>query len=128
MINVFVSALFVLISFTCFSAYTSLNAINRAVMSIPIEIFENSVLIVNIESPSEISFDQVTLKNNLESYLYNAISRYTSSKPDVNCTFTNPDDQSICMTYCQSVQVHVEATVMGMFDYDKTMYYSIGEF
>ena len=103
-----------------------MNGINKTMMYLPKEIFENSVLLINVESKSDLYFDQEKLIESLNQYFDSQIPRYTK-KYETHYTFTNPSDQSVCTSEkCQSVQVDLTAEIFSL-TYFKKMYYSIGE-
>ena len=61
--------------FSCFTLTYRLQSINRAVFNTPVEIFELSIPIANIDE-TDVYFDKTTLENKLNDYYESSISDF----------------------------------------------------
>lgn len=126
MINVFITAIFAIISYQTFTVSTTLNALNRAILDIPISLFQVSVKLIN-STIGEIYFDQVALEERLEDYFAIEIKPFLNTY-ELNYEYYCTSDMSLCLDdRCNGVRVNLKATVIFDFKFDKTTYYEITE-
>lgn len=127
MINIFVCVMFSLFSFMMFSSTFSMNAVNRSLIYLPIEIIKNSVVIDDRSEPSSIYFSEEGLRMLLDEYFAKSLTKYVNSY-DYSLTFLNDDGLSYCTNdECQGVSINLQADLAFNFHFDKTMVYTIGE-
>ena len=96
MIIAFLALIFMMISFSFFYVATSVNAVNRAVLYFPIEIIQNTVNIIDVDSGDDLYFDREGMMMEVYSYFDRTINEYVISyQPSI--IFTNEDNTMICM-------------------------------
>ena len=115
------------VSFSFFFVTTSMNAVNRAVLYIPIELIQKNVNILDVNDESDLYFNKSDLKTDLDKYFQNSLEKYVISY-EVTYTFTNQEGSMVCIsTKCQGVKISVNANICFDAHYEKSMFYSIGE-
>ena len=75
------------VSFSFFFVTTSMNAVNRAVLYIPIELIQQNVNILDVNDESDLYFNKSDLKTDLDKYFQNypndsAIFRYGETEEE----------------------------------------------
>lgn len=126
MINIFITAIFAVISYQTFTLSTNLNALNKAILDIPISYFEISVKLIN-SITGHIYFDQRKLMDHLDEYFLVEVGHIVNDY-EVNYEFYYTSDKSICLNnQCDGVRVNLKARVIFNYNFDKTTYYEITE-
>lgn len=125
MILILFSTLLTIFMFNSFTATFHIQTVNRAVIYTPIEIFEASIKIVNIEDEDNLYFDDNLLINNLQNYYSDTISSHLTNYT-VSTYFYNQADGSICVSgKCNAVEVTIHGTYSYFFEYDRSITYEI---
>ena len=111
--------------FSSFTISLKLQTINRAVIYMPLEIFETAIPIANIDESEGLHFNKSRLTNNLDEYferkLKNVMRDYSYS-----LYYYNQEDQSICTTTnCNAVEVTVTGHYAFNFAYSRSVSYEI---
>ena len=110
--------------FASFTLSFRLQTINRVIINTPIEIFELSIPLANIDEEN-VYFDKNKLESKVLSYYQNNISEYFKSY-DVSFYYYNQADNSICVSdQCNAVEITVDGIYMFNFHYEKTIEYEI---
>ena len=110
--------------FASFTLSFRLQTINRVIINTPIEIFELSIPLANIDEEN-VYFDKNKLESKILSYYQNNISEYFKSY-DVSFYYYNQADNSICVNdQCNAVEITVDGIYMFNFHYEKTIEYEI---
>ena len=97
MINIFFALSFMFVSFSFFFVTTSMNAVNRAVLYIPIELIQKNVNILDVNDESDLYFNKSDLKTDLDKYFQNSLEKYVISY-EVTYTFTNQEGSMVCIS------------------------------
>ena len=127
MMNIFLSALFMVISCSFFISYSSINYVNKSLLYLPKEILENSVNILNVKDKEYIYFIKKELILNLDTYFQSSLKGKVISY-ETEYIFTNSQGDEICLTgYCQGIKINLSAEIFFDTHYEKTMFYFIGE-
>ena len=125
MVTAILSFFVVFFSFNFFMLSYQANGINRLVMSMPIALFETAIEMLDINEDSGPHFNKQELEENLTSYFSYHLPRYTNEY-SLNYYYYNIGDHSIDMDdECQAVEVKVEADLILLKHYTKTMFYEI---
>ena len=115
--NVLIMTLFSIFSFCLFDFSNDIVSINRIVSNVPISVFELSIDLINFDE-NHIYFDQMKLRNNLDTYFKDNVYQYTR-KYEIKYTFLNSEDHSICVNgMCN--EVRIDFTAILSFDYKLT--------
>ena len=110
--------------FSSFTLSFRLQTINRTIINTPLEIFELSIPIANIDETS-LYFDKVKLEKSVRSYYEETISEYFKTYT-VSFYYYNQADKSICVSdHCDAVEITVEGNYMFNFQYEKSISYEI---
>lgn len=113
------------LSLNFFTITYDITGINRVMYNIPIGIFESSIPLVQDSDVPNMYFDKDTLESKLTSYLSNSVKKYTSSY-EISYYYYVQEDESICKTdYCTAVKVTLEAKIMLVSTYSKSMKFYI---
>lgn len=111
--------------FSCFTATFHLQIVNRAVIYAPIEIFESSIEIIDIDDTDNLYFNKNLLINNLDSYFERTIKSHLTTY-SVEKYFYNQVDGSICVNdKCDAVEVTVTGNYSYFFNYSRSISYEI---
>ena len=111
--------------FSSFTLSYRLSTINQVVIYTPIEIFEKSISLVNLDEHHTLSFDKTLLRTNLKNYydenLHNVFKNYS-----LDLYYYNQSDGSICTSdKCDAVEVTVSGAYMYSFRYSRSVKYEI---
>ena len=111
--------------FNAFTVSFHLSAVNKAIVNTPKEIFETSIVIVNLVDEDNLYFDKELLNKNLLSYYQRVIKNHLTSYT-VNQYFYNQNNGSVCTSEnCNAVEVSVVGKYSYYFDYSRTLTYEI---
>lgn len=111
--------------FSSFTISLKLQTINRAVIYMPIEIFETAIPVANIDENEGLYFNKDWLTNNLDSYFENKLSRIMKDY-SYSLYYYNQNDQSICINdKCDAVEVTVTGHYAFNFLYSRSINYEI---
>ena len=111
--------------FSSFTLSYQLSTINRVVIYTPIEIFEKSISLINLDENHTLSFDKNLLRANLKNYydenLHDVFKNYI-----LDLYYYNQNNGSICTgSKCDAVEVTVRGTYMYSFSYSRSIKYEI---
>ena len=110
--------------FSCFTLTYRLQSINRAVFNTPVEIFELSIPIANIDE-TDVYFDKTTLENKLNDYYESTISDFFKTY-EVNYYYYNQADKSICVSeHCNAVEITISGNYFLGLTYEQSLNYEI---
>ena len=129
MIIILFALIFSLISFSFYFSSTAVNAVNRSMLYLPIEILQSSVNLIDVESEEDLYFDKDKLTNDLDDYFELSIKKYVISYVS-SYIFTDKDNSMVCIgpdAKCQGIKITINAEIYFDTHYEKTMFYSIGE-
>jgi len=111
----------VITSFSFFAFYIKVDTINRAVIYTPLEIFETSIPISQLEE-NEAYFEKNKIETKLKYYYDTSIK----SNYSLSTFYYNQSDNSICVNgKCDAVEVTVEAYITSFYTYHRVMFYEI---
>lgn len=123
MANIFIATIFCLTSFCLYIFSNQIVSVNRIVSTIPQSVFELSVDLINVDD--YLYFDQTKLVENVDRYLKDNITQYTS-KYEVEYTFLNSEDHSICIDgKCNEVWIDFSATLQFNYIFSRSLSYEI---
>ena len=123
MINIFISLLFIVMSYSFFTISISIQGINRLVINAPRGIFEYSV--VRSET-GVVYYEQEEIKKRYLSYIEDNIHQYVD-KYDLQFRFYNPSTGGLCQENCEGVEIKLSSKIAFSFSYSRTMFYEIRE-
>ena len=110
--------------FASFTLSYRLQTINRAIINTPVEIFELSIPVANIDE-TNLYFDKNTLESKVLTYYQNSIGEYFKTY-HVSFYYYNQADKSICVSdKCNAVEITVNGNYMFNFNYEKSISYEI---
>ena len=111
--------------FSSFTISLKLQTINRAIIYMPIEIFETSIQVVNIDETENLYFDKNLLDTNVNRYLEEKLSNVMKDY-SYSFYYYNQDDGSICTSgKCNAVEVTVSGHYAYNFSYSRSVNYEI---
>lgn len=124
MLLILLVTLLTIFLFSSFTLTYRLQTINRTIINTPLEIFELSIPVANIDE-TNVYFDKAQLENNVLTYYEERLSPYFKSY-DVDFYYYNQSNHSICVNdYCNAVEINVSGNYMFNFQYEKTLKYEI---
>lgn len=111
--------------FSSFTISFQLQTINRAIIHMPVEVFETAIPLDNVDISQGPYFDKTKLSINVRNYLQSKLSTcmkdYTFS-----FHFYNQTNQSICTSgKCDAVELTVSGHYFYNFSYERTINYEI---
>ena len=110
--------------FASFTLTYRLQTINRAIINTPVELFELSIPLVNVDE-SNLYFDKTKLENKVLSYYSEKFDGLFKSY-DVDFYYYNQNDKSICVDdECNAVEITVTGNYFLTFNYEKSISYEI---
>ena len=110
--------------FASFTLTFRLQTINRAIISTPVELFETSIPVANVDE-NNFYFDKTTLESRILNYYSETISSYFKSY-DVDFYYYNQSDKSICVSdECNAVEITVTGNYIFNFSYARSIFYEI---
>lgn len=121
MILIFIAALIGMFSLQYFYINFTIQGLNRAVISTPIELFYQDI------DPSEkiAKWNVEEMETTLNSYYDKTLSKYVKNY-EVNYYFYDQYDKSMCVErYCTAVEISVDADVSVTYKYHRVMYYEL---
>ena len=121
MIMIFIAALIGVFSLQYFYINWTIQGLNRAVVSTPIEFFYQ-----DIESSEKIAkWFTDEMEEHLNEYYDKALSKYVKDY-EVGYYFYDQYDKSMCVErYCTAVEISVDAKVSLTYNYHRVMYYEL---
>lgn len=121
MIIVFIAALVGIFSLQYFYLNLTIQGLNRAVVSTPIELFYQ-----DIDSTGVIAkWTTEDIENHLNEYYDKALRKYTNNY-EVDYYFYDQYDGSMCVEkYCTAVEISVDAKLTLTYKYHRVMYYEL---
>ena len=123
MILLFLSAIMGIFSFQFFSLNFSIQGLNRAVISTPIELMYKVI----VSYGDEPSFNKKEFEKIVNDYYDHILPRYTK-KYDVSFYYYNLSDESMCLTStCNGVEITVSSVINLTYHYSRTMHYELSE-
>ncbi len=121
MILIFLSALLMVYSAQLFTFSFSIQGINRAIVSTPIELMQHTVSF----SDDGVHFIKDKFELFVLTYYKNSLSRYVDEYT-VDFYYYNLLDGSMCLSDdCSGVEITVECKLMLTQEYKRVMYYEI---
>ena len=121
MILIFLSALLMVYSAQLFTFSFSIQGINRAIVSTPIELMQHTVSF----SDDGVHFIKDKFELFVLTYYKNSLSRYVNDY-SVDFYYYNLLDRSMCLSEdCSGVEITVECKLMLTQEYKRVMYYEI---
>ena len=126
MVNIYFATMFAIMAFSSFFTYQSVHSIDRAVMYIPIEIFQNNTMTLNYNGNVEdFYFDKNGLKNDLDSYFEASLKNHVRNY-HIEYFFFNSYLGQVCVSSkCAGIKICVESEVFYGYRYQKSTYYAI---
>ena len=127
MINILISIVFSVLSYCLFNTTICVTGINRAMIHMPIQLIENSVVIEEYEdSNREIYINKEKLETDVTSYIDASIQKFTNDY-DLSFVYLNLINHSYCVIdKCRAVKISLSASFMFDYSFHRTMYYEIG--
>ena len=123
MINIFIALSLALCSFEVFSLTTKISSLNKTMLNIPLSIFSYSVPLVN---ESGLHYDKTIIENKLNEYFDKNVKKMTN-KYTTKYTYYSSTTGSICMSNsCDIIDVSLDANVDGIYNFHRSMKYTIG--
>ena len=111
--------------FSSFTISLKLQTINRAIIYMPVELFETAIPVTNINENEWLYFDKAKLNNNLSTYFENKLSNVMSDYT-YSLYYYNQADGSICTSNkCNAVEVTVTGHYSFNFLYSRSVSYEI---
>ena len=113
--------------FSSFTVSFRLQTINRVVIYTPVEIFENSISLLDIEDDDDIYFDKAKLTRSLKNY-YDSNLKKVFKNYYLSIYYFSGEDKSLCVSdKCKGVSVTVHGRYLLNFNYSRTIQYQIKE-
>ena len=110
--------------FAGFTLTYRLQTINRAIINTPIELFETSIPLVNVDE-ANLYFDKIKLENKILDYYSSTIEEHFKTY-DVDFYYYNQNDKSICVSdHCDAVEITISGNYFLTFTYEKSISYEI---
>ncbi len=111
--------------FSSFTISLRLQTINRAIIYMPIEVFETAIQVVNIDETEGLYFVKSRLQSNLDDYFEETVSRVMNDY-SYSLYYYNQEDGSICTSdKCDAVEVTLTGHYIYNFSYTKSVNYEI---
>ena len=111
--------------FSSFTISFQLQTINRAIVYMPVEVFETAIPLVNIDLSQGLYFDKTKLNKNVDAYLQSKLSK-TMKDYTYSLYYYNQEDESICTSdKCTAVEVTVNGHYAYNFAYTRSVKYEI---
>ena len=121
MILLFLSAILVVFCGMLFSLSFSIQGLNRAIISTPIELMYRTVMYKG----EDLVFNQREFEQDMLSYYNKSLARYVDTY-DIDFYYYNIEDGSMCLTKtCNAVEISIECKLMMEYDYKRVMYYEL---
>ena len=99
----------------------TIQGLNRAVISTPIELFYQDIEAVSGEGKFSVS----EIEEHLDEYYEKALGKYVKSY-QVEYYFYEPSDHSMCVErYCEALEVTIDAPLILTYTYHRVMYYEL---
>ena len=125
MIMMFIALLVAVLSFNVFMMSYQMNGINRLVLSMPITLVEASINFIKIDEMDGPYFDKNLLEENVNAYYDYHLPRY-SNDYQIGFYYYNVEDHSFDLDEkYNAVEVSIDAGLILMNRYQKTMHYEI---
>lgn len=122
MIMIFISIIMLILTTAGFGIAYQINGINKAVLFMPVAIFETSV---EITSDSNIPLINKELLDEKLTYYFDLNIKKYSFDYDYETYFFNDDDSYCVNLGCSGVEIHVNAEIMYGYRYQRIMYYEV---
>lgn len=115
----------VIFLFSSFTISLRLQTINRAIIYMPIEIFETAIPVTNIDEEEGLYFSKEKLTANLDSYFQRKLSEVMIDYA-YTLYYYNQEDGSICTSdKCTAVELTVFGHYAFNFFYSRSLDYAI---
>lgn len=126
MINLFTFALVVTLMINFFLGSISLQGVNRTLIMLPRALFESAVVTFDEEMGDDFYpyFEERYIYEVVEEYFRENLTQYVPSYR-YGILFYQEDDLSICRNKCQTVKISLECKIMGIYNYQNAMTYSL---
>lgn len=122
MIIMFLSAILTLFCGQLFFLNYSIQGLNRAIISTPIEMMTIGVRY----GEDGVFLNKTAFENAVKDYYDSQLYRYAKSY-DLSFYYYNASDGSMCLTNdCSAVEITVDCKLMSTYDYHRVMYYELG--
>ena len=113
--------------FSSFTVSFRLQTINRVVIYTPVEIFENSISLLDVEDEDDMYFNRVKLYDGLKTY-YDANLKKVFKNYNFALYYFSGDNKALCVSdRCKGVSVTVYGNYIFNFNYVRTIKYQIKE-
>ena len=121
MMIMFLAAIIAVFSVQFFYLSVTIQGLNRAVISTPIELFYQDA--VPVGNRAMWTVDDII--EHLDSYYDKALSKYVKNY-EVEYYFYDQYDHSMCVDeYCTAVEISVDADLILTYKYHRVMYYEL---
>ena len=121
MILTFLSVFFIICCFQFFDLNWTIQGLNRAIISTPIELMYRDVY-PDGETPT---FTTDTIVEHLNDYYDETLKKYVKEY-EANYYFYNKEDESMCVEkYCSGVEITVTSTLNLRYQYRRVMFYEL---
>ena len=99
----------------------TIQGLNRAVISTPIELFYQDIESVSGHGKFTVS----EIEDHLNEYYQKSLGKYVKSY-EIEYYFYEPSDHSMCIEkYCEAVEVTIDAPLILTYNYHRVMYYEL---
>ena len=118
--NLIIAIAFAVLTLNFFTVSHRITGINRTIYNVPISLFEVNVPLAQESDDFVAYFDKEKLEDNLTSFFYKSISKYTDSFT-LSYYYYNQNDFSFCSSsFCNAIEITISARVVHNFTYQKT--------
>ena len=126
MINIFVSLLLLIASYSFFSFSFIIHGLDRLIVNAPLTIFEYCVVMNDNEVVSYI--DEEIVETKYRSYIEKQVDRYVDyEEVDLDFRFYYSTSGGRCYEDCDGVEVSFSSYIAFSYTYNRTMFYEIKE-
>lgn len=113
--------------FSSFTVSFRLQTINRVVIYTPVEIFENSISLLDVEDDDDMYFNKVQLYNGLKTYYDSNLKKVFKNYKMLIYYFAG-ENKALCVSErCKGVSVTITGKYLFDFNYLRTIQYQIKE-
>ena len=118
---IFLAAIIGIYSVQFFYLNFTIQGLNRAVISTPIELFYQDIKTVSGEG----KFTTEQIREHLDDYYSKSLGKYVKNY-EVDYYFYVISDHSMCVEqYCNAVEITVDADLILTYKYHRVMYYEL---
>ena len=123
MINIFISLIFAICSFSIFTLSVKVQGLNTLLLNTPLTVFEYATTDEGAEYPYYIQDSIITnYKKYIEQSIYSYVDDY-----DIDFRFYFPENGGRCYEHCQGVEITVKADIVFDYEYERVMFYEVKE-